>query len=442
VIAQLLLGRCPPRSGFVPAVRLRGAHITGRLDVSGGMVGCELRLERCRLARTPTFANAQTRQLRISDCRLPGFDGGGVRVDGYLSLSGSVIDGEVRLPRAQLMGGFRMNGTKVTADDPARWALFSGGLLVEVGTFIRNAEFTGGVRLVGARMNGGLFLEGSTFRNPGRLALDAQNIVVEDTAEFSNGFTADGTVRLRGARVNGTLSFSRAGRLRSTSGRLALHGSHMQVSELILWPEQRIEGRLSLSYSRIGVILDSPDVWPDEMLLNGLTYETLRGCPPAERLAWVGRDPEFHLQPYEQLAAWYSQTGHEELARSARLAKQRARRATLGWNGRTAGHLLDWSVGYGYRPWRAAMWFALLAVAGTVVFSAQEPQSLRPQGERPHFNALIYTIDLLIPIGTFGQRDAWDPVGWTQWFAYGLIVSGWLLATALIAGVTRVVRPA
>lgn len=29
---------------------------------------------------------------------MPGFDGGGLRADGYLSMSGSEIDGEVRLP--------------------------------------------------------------------------------------------------------------------------------------------------------------------------------------------------------------------------------------------------------------------------------------------------------------------------------------------------------
>jgi hypothetical protein len=41
----------------------------------------------------------------------------------------------------------------------------------------------------------------------------------------------------------------------------------------------------------------------------------------------------------------------------------------------------------------------------------------------------------------FGQRDAWNATGWTQWLGYALIVTGWGLATALIAGVTRVLRP-
>lgn len=442
VIRQLLLGACEPREGFVAAVRLRGAYIIGRLDVSGGAVEHELRLERCHLVEQPDFSNARTRQLRLSECRLPGFDGGGLQADGYLSLSRSVIDGQVRLPRAQLMGGLRMNGTVITETDPAEWAVFSGGLVVEAGAFIRDAKITGGVRLVGARMNGGLFMEGTALRNPGRLAMDAQNMIVEDAAEFSRGFTALGTMRLRSARINGTLSFSRAVLDSGDPARMALHASHIHADELILLPERRIEGRVSLSYSRINLIMDDPAVWPDELYLNGLTYELLRGGGFRDRLDWVNRDKQFHLQPYEQLAAWYHGVGHDDLARKVQLAKLRTRRRNLANPvGKAWGCLLDWTVGYGYRPWLAFGWFAFLVTLGTVVFSVDRPHPIRPPEERPDYHALVYTLDLLIPIDTFGQQQAFDPTGWSRWVAYALIATGWILATALIAGVTRVLRP-
>jgi hypothetical protein len=47
-------------------------------------------------------------------------------------------------------------------------------------------------------------------------------------------------------------------------------------------------------------------------------------------------------------------------------------------------------------------------------------------------------LDLLIPIGGFGQREAWhwDERG-VMWLSYGLIAAGWLLTTAVVAGVTR-----
>lgn len=371
---------------------------------------------------------------------MPGFDGGGLRADGYVSLSGSVIDGQVKLVRAQLLGGFRMNDTRITAQD-GRYAFFSGALVVEAGMFARGAEITGGMRLTGSRLTGGLFLEGARLVNPGRNALDGQNLIVADAMECSHGFTAEGTVKLRGARVDGTLSFSEAGALHAPGG-VALQLSHSDVSELILAPSEPIRGIVSLAYARLGVLLDDPSVWPEQLRLTGATYESLRGGGVKRRVDWVSRDPNgFRPQPYEQLAAWYLKDGNEHLARRAQLLKMRRRRRLLPWPSRTWSAVLDYTVGYGYRPWLAAGWLAAIVVLGTVVFSAVPPRSLKEPAERPDFHALAYVVDLLIPIGAFGQREAWDAVGWTQWLAYAIIAAGWILATALIAGVTRVLRP-
>jgi hypothetical protein len=437
VIAALLLGACPAAPGRVPAVRLRGARITGTLDVSGGEVGCELRLRHCALDRTPDFSNARARQMRFGDCSMPGFDGGGLRVDGFFSLSGSLIDGEVRLIRAYVSGGLRLNGT--TIDNPGGYALFAGGLTVDVGAFVRNSRFTGGVRLTGGRMTGGLFLEGTTLHDSDGFALDGENLVVEDRMECSQGFTCEGALRLRGARINGTLSFH-DGAVICPDAR-AVHLSHAQVKELILTPRQPIEGEVTLGYSTIDVILDREDVWPSALRLNGLVYQTLRGEPEAKRLDWVGRDPQgFRPQPYEQLATWLRQIGRDDLARRCQLVKQRARRRHLNPVSRTWGVLLDWTVGYGYRPWISGLWLAVLVALGTIVFSAHHPHTIRQAGERPHFHAFVYTLDLMLPLETFGQRSAWDPAGWTDWLAWGLTGAGWILATALIAGVARVLR--
>jgi hypothetical protein len=437
VISALLLGAREPKPGHVPAVRLRGARITGVLDVSGGEVGCELRLEDCVLEERPDFSNARARQMRLNACAFPGFDGGGLQVDGYLSLSDSMIDGEVRLTRASLSGGFRMNNVRLR--NPGGYALYGGGLTVDAGAFIRNSDVTGEMRLTGARMTGGLFMYGTTLRDP-RCVLNGENMIVQDRMECSAGFTADGPVRLRGVRIDGTLSFDQ-GVIRGP-GRRALHLSHATVRELILAPREPIQGEVTLGHSRIDVILDRSDVWPEQLRLNGLVYESLRGGPESGRLDWISRDPQgFHPQPYEQLAAWLRRIGRDDLARRCQLAKQRARRRHLGPISRVWGVLLDWTVGYGYRPWIAAVWLVLLVALGTSVFSVHHPRTIRQPDERPHFHALMYTLDLMLPIETFGQRTAWDPVGWSQWLAWALTGTGWILATALISGVARVLRP-
>jgi CheY-like chemotaxis protein len=48
------------------------------------------------------------------------------------------------------------------------------------------------------------------------------------------------------------------------------------------------------------------------------------------------------------------------------------------------------------------------------------------------------TLDLLLPVIGFGQEDAFGPRGWQQWLAAALVASGWILATTIAAGVSRV----
>lgn len=438
LISALLLGLRERQPGHVPAVRLRGCRITGKIDVAGGAAGCALELADCDLDEAPDFSFATVPALRIRASRLPGLHGLGLRCDGRVNLSDSTVAGPLRLQGAHLRGGLDLNSTTIERSDLG-WALLGGGLVVDNGLFARGLTVRGATRLTGARMTGGLFLEGATLHNPDGLALQAESIIVDDAMECSRGFTAEGTIRLRGARINGALSFDQAV-LRSPER--ALHLTRLVVDELILTPAEPIEGRVNLGYARIGVLLlDDPRCWPQQVELAGCTYESIRGPVSLPALIdWVGRSRwGFRPQPYEELAAWFRRAGHDDLASRTLLAKHRARRRSLGPGGRLWGLLLDWAVGYGFRPWLAGVWLAVLLGIGTVAYSIEQPR-LVDVDERRTFNAFAYTLDLLNPLGTFGQRTAWEPKGFGLWLAYGLIAAGWVLATALVAGVTRVLR--
>ncbi len=54
----------------------------------------------------------------------------------------------------------------------------------------------------------------------------------------------------------------------------------------------------------------------------------------------------------------------------------------------------------------------------------------------------LYALDLVVPFANLGQRSAWDPDGFDRAVATVLILSGWLLATAVIAGIGRVLNRA
>ena len=83
----------------------------------------------------------------------------------------------------------------------------------------------------------------------------------------------------------------------------------------------------------------------------------------------------------------------------------------------------------------------MLLVTGTIVFQAAPPPP-QQHGAGPHFNAVIYTLDLLLPIVNLGQKNAFNPTGAEQWLSYALMAAGWILATTIAAGVARVLRRA
>ncbi len=465
VLAALLRGARQAEPGKTAGLRLAGARVTGVLDVSDATLTGKLHMLNCHLPEGVSLTDAVTAGVRFRGCEIERVRAARCTVNGLLEFDGSTVHSGIRLDNAQVNGQFRLSGARLNApegqprasesmlQDVRRpfteeemrerglgqnwWALWAGGLTVEGGAFMKDMRVTGGLRIIGAKFRGGIYLQRSVITATGPYAVHA-DFMESGAAEFIAGFEATGTVRMRNSRVNGVLSFD--GATLKAPGRV-LHLSHAQIEELILRPAS-IEGEVNLAYSRIGVLLDSPAGYPDGVYLNGLVYEALRGdWTVADRLSWVGRDPYgYRPQPYEQLATWFRRIGHEPDARRVLLAKQRRRRRTLKPTGRIWGRLLDLVVGYGYRPWLAGLWVAVLLTTGTAVFAAVPPRQIDPDQVRS-FQPLVYTLDLLAPVSVFEQRGAWEPVGWTQWLAWTLVASGWILATALIAGAARVLRP-
>ncbi|MFI5817145.1 hypothetical protein ACIA7S_40335 [Streptomyces sp. NPDC051643] len=121
------------------------------------------------------------------------------------------------------------------------------------------------------------------------------------------------------------------------------------------------------------------------------------------------------------------------------LAQQRRLRGTLPWPGRVWSGFQDLTVGYGYRPMRAVWWLCAIMLSGILLFTRWPPQAVDP-GKPPHFQAAIYTFDLVLPLVDFGQEQAFSPRGGLQWAAVVLVCLGWLLATTAAAGANRVLR--
>lgn len=442
VLSALLLGG-PTAAGQVAGINIRGARIVGKLNLKYAVVEHPIRLRACWFERKPLLYGAQLRVFVANDSTLPGLTADTVRVDTSLRLSCCTITGPVRLSGARIGGGLFIRRAVIGTPQPAGEATQERPepLLqvnhADIGTDIIAMELTvhGQTRINGTTVGGQINLDDSRLLAPGAIALHAENLTV-GTDLRGHRLEARGLFNLTGSRIPGQLYLGRA--VLGNPGGVALRASSCVIGEVWLNSVATIQGTVTLRRSQFDMLLVPPTTWPEKIRMEGLTYRTLAPHLPAEeRLPALEREESGYLPySYEQLAASYRTVGDEAAARTVQLAKLRRHRRTLPRRARLWGLLQDATVGYGFRPLRAAGWLLALLMSGTVAFWLHHPRPLKA-GEAPEFNPVFYTIDLMLPIIGFGQEEAFAPAGWYQWLSYLLIVTGWVLATTTAAGVSR-----
>ncbi len=582
VLRALLLGARQIEPGSAPGIRLRGARVSGRLDLIGATTNWPLVCEHCSFDREIRLVESITKTVRIVHSRMPGFNGTRMRLDGILSFWSSVIDGMLRLDQAKIRGQVSLRDANVGARQifvdavPAFGLSIDGGLELSGLTAhglvsIHVAKITGSVDLsrarlsnpggrafsadsaeIGGRLDGhdviadgevtlqnariaaNLTLTGATMSNRGAVAVNLDRAFIgvchgaglTCTGRFSfagahiasgldlagatidagtgerslagDGAVVDGTLTLSQLRARGEVSLrsirvgravlmigadlenrgdiacrlsgaeiagdviglrtSVVGGIKMTGGRIAgrlnldqvrivnegsqaISARALQAGQLTLAPAEPIKGMVDFSHARMEVYRDDPGTWPDALSVDGMTYQALEPRLPArDRLRWLARDPAGpQSQPYEHLAAHYMRIGQPEEARTVWYIREREQRRDAAPLAKFWGVIQDVILGYGYRPWRALAWLALLLIIGSVTFALQPPPAIQA-GTAPHFNPVIYTLDLLLPLVDLGQKHSFNPSGAGQWLSYVLTAAGWVLVTTVAAAAARVLR--
>ncbi|MFF7160070.1 membrane-associated oxidoreductase [Streptomyces sp. NPDC008086] len=437
VLRALLLAG-PVESGEVAALKVAGARITGVLDLRYAVIDSVARLSHCHFEDVPDVSGAQLKYLNLTGSRLPGLGAARIRVDGGLRLTRCRFGGRVRLGGAQIAGALYLEGAEVLAPEGTEGPVLQlHQVTVGEDLCASRLRTLGELRLDGATISGSLRLEEAELRHSGAFVLSAEALEVGANV-LCRRLSAHGRIDLRGARIPGRLDllYSRL----SHPGGTAMRASSCVIGEVWLRRGPRIEGMLNLRRSQIEHLNLEPEMLPAQVRLLDLTYTSLTPhVPPEQRLPMLERDEDtFDPHGFEQLTAAYRRTGDDHAARLVQLAKQRRHRTTLPWYGRLWGHVQDATVGYGFRPMRALGWLLSLLAVGSVAFALDAPPPLKA-GEAPRFNPVFYTLDLLLPVISFGQEPAFAPEGGQQALAYVLVLTGWILATTVIAGVTRTV---
>ncbi|MEV5872732.1 membrane-associated oxidoreductase [Streptomyces sp. NPDC052101] len=436
-VLRALLLHAPQEAGEIAALKLAGAKITGALDLRYATVDHITRLSTCHFDEVPDLSGARLRHLNLGGSALPGLRSAHVRIEGALRLTGCRFGGPLQLTGAQITGQLFLDRAQLTSPDEQKPVLRLDQAVLGDDVSAAGLRAHGQVRLDRASVVGTIDLDDAFLSDPRGTALTAQTLTVGADLRAMR-LVAHGLVDLRGARIPGQLNLAHA-QLSHPGGR-ALRASSAVIGELWLREAEPVVGSVNLRRAQVDLLHIAPETWPDRVQLDGLTYTTLAPHQPAERrLPAVLRDTDGYVpHAYEQLAAAYRRIGDDHAARLVQLARQRRHRATLPSYARLWGYVQDGTVGYGFRPLRAAVWLLSLLAIGSAVYALHPPRALKPS-EAPHFNPVFYTLDLLLPVISFGQEDAFAPDGWYQGLSYALIITGWILATTVVTGVTRTV---
>lgn len=427
---------------------LRGATITGEIRLAGARAGGNIELDGATIASPASIV----------------IDAGGMEVRGAILLRGADVRGGINLSGVRLGGDLNAVGARIERSGEVALngdAIVAGGDLA-----LRTATIIGEACLLGARFGGDIDCTSATLSQPGGYALRL------------NRATVDGAFFLRqGASVEGVLD------LTATSiGAIDDEGSS--------WPKR---GDLLLNRCQYGAFIGGPVDAASR--LDWLSRQT------PER--W---NADFWPQPYEQLSTVLREMGHDEDARAVLITKERlqrrARRAraknpALRLALAATDGILAVTLRYGRQPLLALLWLILFWVIGIGVFAfAHANGAIKPNspvilrslewtmcgiqqtdsrympssgqtfagraapGENqlscflnqpeaasyPEFNPLMYSLDVLLPVLSIGQKEYWRPdpakphgQSTLKYYFFQSVV-GWALSLLAVAGFSGLVK--
>jgi hypothetical protein len=456
VVRQILLGRFGWPDSVQPDPRgvwLRGARLAGGLDLAEVESRLPLRLIDCHATELVQLTGS-----RLSTVDLSGFVGTSIvaheaNIERSLLLIGARLTctsphGTVNLFGAQVGAVLDFSGSHLINTHPQGPALHANNLRTGGGVFLnRGFRAEGGgtlgtIRLSGAVIAGQLNLTSAWIANPEGPALVADYLETRSNVLLNHGFRAHarhstGTVRLVGARIGGRLLCEGGQAHAIEPADLALNFSQTHVAGDVLLPTSFAVGML---------------------MVTGLTYGGMtRHATLAEWLDMLAsKTSHYTSQPYFQLAAAHRAAGHERDVRRIHLARQRdlLRRGELDFLGRLWHRITGLTVGYGYRPAVALLWWvgavlvSVLLIAG-VAGPAGLTTRVNTSGQ-PQQCSVVEQVGLALNTATplvkpdsqqRCQLDANTGLGQIvvagTWF---LQVLAWAFVTLFVAGFTGLVR--
>jgi hypothetical protein len=488
------------------SVWLPGADIGGQLNCRSAVLagrdsnGCSLVAEGMKTgthvfldreftaAGTVLLIGAEiTGRVICRGARLDGRDEDGLTLiaDGINVGEGVILDdltaaGAVSLVGAVIARQLGFTGARLSADN-AGYALVADEIKVGGDIILNDVIAAGAIRLSGADIARALACSGASLNGSDQdnVALQAGGVKIASSVYLNKGFTCSGKIRLRSARIHGSVYLEPRMPTTDVTG---LDATHAQIDRRLRWnPPEPVMGEINLQGMSVDELDDNWDgdrnngFWPTggKLRLDGFTYNRFGGDQQAtvgQRLDWIcsqfqspgsGKPRYFATQPYEQLAKVYRQAGKDSDARKVAIARRidLRRYGSLSWYRKVGSWFMDKTIKFGYQTWRAALGLVIVFVAFLVMtLFAQQHHAIVPVSDLvvgvhpvpvatqcapsyPCFYPFGYAVDVVIPVINVHQADFWGLHGW-GWVigSWAATVLGWAAVTLLVVGYTGLVR--
>ena len=363
----------------------------------------------------------------------------GLKTDYPISLENSEFNGLVDLRNAKIGSQINMNGSKFTGK------LNMNGMEVGSSLLMRGGAGFNEVDLIGAKVGGQINMNGSKFT--GKLNMDlmkvGSSLLMRGGAEFNE-------VRLSSAKVGGSIALYPSTFKSIDLSEANIHEEFILAAGYNYAAKWRNNSSMILLNTKIGILEDSRDSWPENLVLEGFVYDQLGKFYTDEvketetrditwLKEWLNKQKKYSPQPYEQLASVLRKSGHVSMAHSILYAgRERKRKETatgLNWFGLT---ILKYVIGYGYgyRIFNSFIWVIFFGGIGTILLRINKEGKKRNIGW-----CIFYSLDLILPIIKLDERHyKIELEGFARYYYYFHIVIGFILASFVAAGISGLIQ--
>ena len=411
----------------------------------------------------------------------------GARISGNLDFSYATVDKPLTLIRCYVPDGINLLSAHlqdITVRRSRTGPVFAVTANIHGDASFMNGDF-GPISFMRARIDGTLDLTGARILDPGDDAVNLIEANVAGDVVLQDGFVTDGIVYLPLAKIGHDLSIHGA----EFRGDGKLDAERATIDGTFYWVDVKHTPTtvLNLEDVHAGAIWDDEASWPapGNLILNGFVYGNILSLPTdgPSRLRWLAlQPPKYHPQPFRQLATVLSEMGRDDGATQVRMAKEIAQRRfgheslpQQAWS-----LMLQYTIGFGYKPLRALWWIAGFVGLGTILFGwGYRMRIITPTEEGPYrefvasgeapphypvFNPIVYSLENFLPVVELHQDKYWRPNprhsvrGRTKregepgdassipsrllrWYLWLHILAGWTITPLLFAGLSGLVRP-